>query len=255
MPTRPSAPAAALRRLAAVLAALLLLCSAGWTAAAQPTLTIAAGAGYKRPLDELAAAFARRSGIRIEAFYGNMGQVLAQSGANDRVALVFGDQAFLAGARQVAFSRYLPAGRGRLVLAWPAGRSFAAVEQLTAAGVRRIALPDPRHAVYGKAASQFLARSALEAPLRQRLLTVTSVPQVAAYLLSGEVDAGFLNLSEALALGPRLGGYREIDPQLYDEVHIVAGLVAGREQLPGVAALADFLASAEARATLARYGL
>ncbi|GAB3386677.1 molybdate ABC transporter substrate-binding protein [Azotobacter armeniacus] len=224
-------------------------------ASAAESLTIAAGAGYKRPVGELAAAFERRSGIRIEPFFGNMGQVLAQARQSDKVALVFGDQAFLEGAGQIAFARYLPAGRGRLVLAWPTGWTLAKPEDLVDPTFARIALPDERQAVYGKAASQFLARSGLAQRLEGRLLMVANVPQVSAYLVSGEVDAGFVNLTDALGVRERIGGFVEIDPALHDEIRIVAGVVEGRESLPGVKALAEYLASPEARAILTRHGL
>ncbi|ACO81161.1 molybdate ABC transporter, periplasmic molybdate-binding protein [Azotobacter vinelandii CA] len=222
---------------------------------AAESLTIAAGAGYKRPVAELAVAFERRSGIRIEPFFGHMGQVLAQARQSDRIAVVLGDQAFLENAGQPAFARYLPAGRGRLVLAWPTGRTLAKAEELAGPSFARIALPDERQAVYGKAASQFLERSGLEKKLEGRLIMVANVPQVSAYLVSGEVDAGFVNLTDALGVRERIGGFLEIDPALYDEVRIVAGVVAGREKLPGVEALADFLATPEAEAILARHGL
>ena len=224
-------------------------------ASAAESLTIAAGAGYKRPVSELAAAFERRSGIRIEPFFGHMGQVLAQARQSDRVALVFGDQAFLENAGQPAFVRYLPAGRGRLVLAWPADRTLSGAEGLVDPAFARIALPDQRQAVYGKAAGQFLARSGLAQRLEGRLLMVANVPQVSAYLVSGEVDAGFINLTDALGVRERIGGFVEIDPALYDEVRIVAGVVEGRESLPGVEALAEYLASPEAQAILTRHGL
>lgn len=84
---------------------------------------------------------------------------------------------------------------------------------------------------------------------------VANVPQVSAYLVSGEVDAGFINLTDALGVRERIGGFLEIDPALYDEVRIVAGVVEGRESLPGVEALAAYLASPEAQAILTRHGL
>ncbi|GAB3466321.1 molybdate ABC transporter substrate-binding protein [Azotobacter salinestris] len=237
------------------LALVCLLVAGALPASAAESLTIAAGAGYKRPVSELAAAFERRSGIRVEPFFGNMGQVLAQARQSDRVAVVFGDQAFLEGAGQPAFVRYLPAGKGRLVLVWPTGRTLTGPEDLLGPAFARIALPDERHAVYGKAASQFLARSALAGRLEGRLIRVANVPQVSAYLASGEVDAGFVNLTDALGVRERIGGFLEIDPRLYDEIRIVAGVVEGRESLPGVAALAEYLASPEARAILTRHGL
>jgi len=141
------------------------------------------------------------------------------------------------------------------VLAWPSGRTLAKAEDLVDPKFARIALPDERQAVYGKAASQFLARSALAQRLEGRLLMVANVPQVSAYLVSGEVDAGFVNLTDALGVRGRIGGFLEIDPALYDEVRIVAGVVEGRETLPGVEALAEFLATPEARTILTKHGL
>ena len=60
-------------------------------------LLIAAGAGYKRPLGELCAAFQKQSGIKVEQVYGNMGNIVAQTKQGDDIAIIFGDQAFLAG--------------------------------------------------------------------------------------------------------------------------------------------------------------
>ena len=237
------------------LLALLLSLGGSLSAFAGDALMLAAGAGYKRPVSELAAAFERSSGVKVEPFFGNMGQVLAQAGQSEQVAVVFGDRAFLERAGSLAFQRYLPAGRGRLVLAWAKGKVLARPEELAKPEFARIALPDAQHAVYGKAGSEFLERSGLADKLRARLLTVATVPQVSAYLVSGEVDAGFINLTEALAVRDRLGGYLEIDPQLYGEIEIVGGVVRGREALPGVAALTAFLESPEAKAILTRHGL
>lgn len=237
------------------LAGVFLVAGCVLQAVAADALMIAAGAGYKRPVSELAAAFERASGTRVEPFFGNMGQVLTQTAQSGKVALVFGDLAFLEKAEQVKFDSFMLAGKGRLVLAWPKGKQIARVEDIAAAGFTRIALPDVRHAVYGKAASQFLTRSKLADAVKDRLLTVATVPQVSAYLVSGEVDAGFINLTDALGVLDRIGGYIEIDPALYDEIHIVAGVVDGRDGLAGISAFGAFLAAPEARAILSRHGL
>lgn len=219
------------------------------------TLTIAAGAGYKRPINELANAFERKTGITVEALYGNMGQVLTQTIQSDRIAVIFGDQHFLENAKQVNFSQYLPAGRGRLVLAWAKGKSLSSPEGLTNPTFSRVALPDVRHAIYGKAASEFLNHSGLAAKLPKPLLTVATVPQVSAYLISGEMDAGFINLTEALAISDRIGGYIEIDSSQYEAISIVGAIVQGREQTPGVRELTHFMNTEEARAILSKHGL
>jgi molybdate transport system substrate-binding protein len=238
-------------RLLALLAS--LLCLPAWSA--EDSLLVAAGAGYRKPVTELLQAFERHTGIRVDPFFGNMGQALAQAGQNDHMALVFGDKAFLSRASGVRFSRWLPAGQGRLVLGWPTGKRLTSLADLDDAAFRRIALPDAQHAVYGKAASSALAHGGLRQRLGDRVLSVGTVPQVVAYLVSGEVDAGFINLTEALALQGRIGGYLPVDPGLYEHIEIVAGVVQGREGLPGVEALAAFLAGDEARAILNRHGL
>lgn len=223
--------------------------------ASAESLAVAAGAGYKRPLGELGQAFERSSGIAVEASFGNMGQVMAQAQQSDRIILVFGDRAFLERAAGMRFARYLPVGTGRLVLAWPPGSPVRGVDDLARPEVARIALPDPRHAVYGMAARQFLERGGRMASLQSRLLTVATVPQVSAYLASGEVDAGFINLTDALGVRDRLGGFVEVDADAYEPIQIVGGVVAGREGAPTLARFEAFLASPAAREILIRHGL
>ena len=84
---------------------------------------------------------------------------------------------------------------------------------------------------------------------------VATVPQVSAYLVSGEVDAGFINLTEALGVRERIGGYLEIDRALYSPIRIVGGIVKGFEHQESVEALATFLKSDEAREILGKHGL
>ena len=48
---------------------------------------------------------------------------------------------------------------------------------------------------------KYLHNTGLWTPLQKKLLIVGTVPQVSTYLLSGEVDVGFINLTEAMALG------------------------------------------------------
>lgn len=219
------------------------------------SLLIAAGAGYKRPVAELCEAFQKHSGQKVNQIYGNMGNIVAQIRQSGEIAVVFGDHAYLAAVNGLDVANYLPLGNGRLVVAWPSGGQLAAVNELKTAKFARIALPNPKAAIYGIAASEFLERSGLAAPLKDRLQVVATVPQVSAYLISGEVNAGFINLTEALAIQPKIGGYREIDAKLYSPIRIVGGVLRNHAQRPEVQALGRFLETPEARGILARHGL
>jgi molybdate transport system substrate-binding protein len=88
---------------------LLVLCLAGGQFSHADTLTLAAGAGYKKPVMEHCSRFEELSGIHTEALFGNMRQVLSQAEQSDRVALVVGDRAFLEQSDRFAdFVRYDP---------------------------------------------------------------------------------------------------------------------------------------------------
>ena len=218
---------------------LILTLCLSLSVSAEPLL-IAAGAGYRKPLMAIYDAFTQSSGTRVEAVFGNMQQVLAQTRDSGRVDLVVGEQAFL--------------GTGRLVLAYGA-RRLSGYQALTDPQVERIALPDPQKAIYGQAATQFLERSGLMPSVKDRLMTLATVPQVSAYLVAGTVDAGFINITDALGLADKLAGFDEIPIDLYDPPVIVLAFPKDRPESEAARAFAAFLGSAEARTILTRYGL
>jgi len=223
-------------------------------AVAQETVLVAGGAGYKRPIDEIANGFEAASKIKVERIYGHMGQVLQQTRASGKVAVVFGEQDVLEKAEQVSFAKYLPLGEGRLVVAWAKGKTLKLPADVAGDGFARIALADTKQAIFGKAAIEFLQHSGLFPVVEKRLLTVSTVPQVSAYLISGEVDAGFINLTEALAIRDKIGGYLEIPASSYTPIHITAAWVAGQDTA-AVRAFVDYLQTPAVHEIIKRYGL
>ena len=239
-----------IQRLIVLLLSLLLL-----PPAFADSLLIAAAAGYKRPVSELSGAFEKKSGVRVEQIYGHMGAIVSQAKQSGQVALIFGDLAYLSKVDGLRFSTFLPTGAGRMVIAWPTGQSLKNPAELADSRFARIALPDTKVAIYGIAATEFIQHSKLTAQLKDKLQVASTVPQVSAYLISGEVDAGFINLTEALAIKDKIGGYLELDQDGYTPIKIVAGVVDGYGDKAPVKALAQFLETPEARAILAKYGL
>lgn len=235
-------------RFITLLVTLVLSCS---VAAADPLL-IAAGAGYKKPLTEIYAAFTRSTGTKVEAVFGNLQQVLAQTRDSGRVDLVVGEQAFL--AKSGLFARDQTLGTGRLVLAYGTKR-LAGYASLTDPAVTRIGLPDPQKAIYGKAATQFLERSGLMPRVKDKLMTLSTVPQVSAYLIAGTIDAGFVNVTDALGIADKIAGYDELPAGLYDQPVIVLAVPKDRPESAAAKSFADFIGQDDARAILTRYGL
>ncbi|WP_322513937.1 molybdate ABC transporter substrate-binding protein [Rhodopseudomonas palustris] len=229
-------------------------------AASADEITLAAGAGYRRPVAELAAAYEKQSGDKVLQVYGHMGQVLAQARESAKVAMVCGDRTVLDKAGGMAFTRMVRLGTGRLVVAVRKGLELGKAEDIAAPQFRRIGIPDQANAVYGKAGRQFLQRSKLEAEIDPRLIAVATVPQVTSYIASGEIDAGFINATDALGAGDRIGGFVEVGAGLYDAPEFVCGIPAAADgKAPaGAAATAGFIAfldTAPAREILTRHGL
>jgi molybdate transport system substrate-binding protein len=218
------------------------------------TLTVASAKGYKKPMVKLFERFKAQNGIAVTPIFGNMRQVISQTQLSGKVSVIVGDRAFLERS-SLDIASYIPLGNGKLVLAYPKGGSLESIEQITGEKVRKIAMPDPKKAIYGKAAAQFLRDSGLQEKVGGKLLTVGTVPQVSAYLIAGEIDAGFINLTDALGIKERIGGYIEADRKLYTPIEIVCGIVAGHEGDRDVLAFAEFLKTAQARAIIEKFGL
>jgi len=238
-----------------VVASALCLCLV-WSAAAQAqAVAMAGGAGYKRILTELSAQFTAKTGIAVEQSYGNMGHVTAQAMEGGRLDMVFGDQTFLEGVKGFKADRFIEIGKGRLVMAWAKDAPVANPKDLAKSEVTRVAIPDTKKAIYGKAGLEFLTRSGLLKAVEPKLLMVGTVPQVTAYLVSGEVQAGLLNLTDAMGAAERIGGYVEIDQSQYDPIRIVGALLPGAASKPQVARFVEFLATPEAQAIARKHGL
>lgn len=225
-----------------------------WPAGAAGKLTIGAGAGYRRPVDELAAAFRKQAGLEVNLVYGNMGRVIAQIKSGGVVDIFLGEKSFLA-ASGLKTTRVTELGRGRLVLAYPKGAKITSPKDLADPNIKRVAVPDPKKAIYGKAGMEFLANSGLLPSVKAKLLTVGTVPQVSTYLLSGEIDAGFLNLTDVLGLSSRIGGFLKLDEKMYSPLIIQAAQLADAPNPEPAGRFLDFLATDQARKIVTAHGL
>lgn len=235
--------------------------------AAEPaSLLVMAGAGYKRPVEALCADFTQQTGIAVERSYGNLQQIFAQARASGRVDVLIGDADFIDHAKDLDLPQRISLGQGKLVLAWRRklmGRRSPdpitdPVRDLPE--MQSITMPNPQQAIYGRAAQQWLKAKGLWDGLQDKLKIVQTVPQVSAYLTSGQIDAGFMNLTETLAVKGQLGGYVELPPgaDSYAPIDIVAAFAPEGAQpatAQARAAFASFLKSPQARAVLERAGL
>lgn len=246
-----------MKRLLSILfaAALALALSLPVCASASDNLVVAAGAGYRKMVDALAASYETHAGPSVDRLYGNMAQTLAQAKSGGVVDLVIGARYFLDKSGMAFASRNL-LGHGHLVVASAKGvKVFASVDDLLDPAVKRIALPDEKRAIYGRAAVQYLKSTGLYERLKDKLVMVATVPQVASYVVAGEVDMGFINGTHALAVEAKIGGWSRAEQEHYEPIEIMAAVTPDAPHPDKVRAFLEYLGTDRAKAIIRAHGL
>jgi molybdate transport system substrate-binding protein len=235
----------------------LLLC-AGCARRAEPRkVTIAAAADLQFALEEISREFrAAHPDVDLQIAYGSSGNFYAQI----RNQAPF--DVFL--SADVEYPRKLVqegigAGNslfvyavGRIVVWVPAASPLDASTALRAAAVRHVAIANPRHAPYGRAAEAALRWLGVYDSVEGRLVLGENVAQTLQFVQSGAADVGIVALSLALAPPVRgQGRYWEVPLEAYPRIEqggvILKDSKAARE-------FRSFLLDAGGRRILKEYG-
>jgi molybdate transport system substrate-binding protein len=121
--------------------------------------------------------------------------------------------------------------------------------------VHRIAIANPEHAPYGKAAKAALEKASLWEMVKDRIVLGDNIAQTAQFVDSGNAEVGIVALS--LVSSPALKGkgeYQEIDPSLYPPLQQVAILTSQGAKNEAAQKYLRFLGEPVARAIFERYG-
>lgn len=221
---------------------------------AQAEVTVTTGSGYIPMVKALVAAYQTETGAKVgTAFGGNIGQMLAQTASGSGVNVVVSDRASLAKFKMLD-KQEVVLGTTPIVLIWRKGLTLSAPEDLAKAEIERIAYPDPKAAVYGRATEDFLKTSGLGAKLEGKTNIVSAVPQVTAYVAKGEMDAGFVNRLAAKAQKAKLGGSLEITDR-HQPIVMIARPVEGAAKADDVRAFLDWLSGESAKKILRENGI
>ena len=225
--------------------------------AAQAQVTVTTGGGYIKMVEALTVQYEKDTGAKVEkAFGGNIGQMLAQVESGSPVTVVISDATSLK-----KFTKALNADAGvrlgdtPLILIWRKGLTLASPEDLTSDAVKRVAMPDPKAAVYGRAAKEYLYGSGLAEKIAGKLNVVSMVPQVMSYVSRAEMDAGFVNLLAARQGKDKIGGFVAVK-EGYEPIRMTAQPVKGAAgEADDVKAFLTWLGSPKADAVLEKFGV
>ena len=165
----------------------------------------------------------------------------------------------LAAAGLAAEADVFESAQGRLVI-WVRNESPIDVAKLGAealldTSVRRVAIANPLHAPYGRAAVAALEHLGLHERLNEKLAVGESATQAAQYVESGAAEVGILPL--ALAKGTRLmerGRFWVVPAEAHPPIRHGGAIHTRAIDREATVAFRDFLLSPAGRAILARYG-
>jgi len=233
-------------------------------AATSREVRIAAAADLKFALDELSSAFrARHPGVAVTPTFGSSGNFFAQL-SNEAPFDLFLSADFYYPQRLLEQGKGAPGtlfryAVGRIVAWVPAGSKLDVEKRGLAAladeSVRKIAIANPQHAPYGRAAEAALRAAGVYDKVKGRLVLGENVAQAAQFVQSGAADAGVVALS--LAVSPAMrdkGRYWEVPLDAYPRIE-QGGVVLKWAKDPGAANdFRLFMASDEGRAILKTYG-
>lgn len=213
---------------------------------AQTTILIGAASDLKFALDSVISVYQQpTSRVQIRVSYGSSGKLFEQISNGAPYDLFFSaDRGYPLKLKQKGkvISEVITYGYGRLVIWSKTGNPLdERGKLLLREDVRKIAIANPVHAPYGRAAEQALKSLKIYDQVRDKLVFGENISQAAQFVTSGAADAGILALS--LALSPTMqnmgGSYYLIPEENHDPLEQAYVIL---EQAKGKKVVADFQA-------------
>lgn len=232
------------------------------TATAQ-SITVAAAADLNYALTELAGQFERNSGSKVILTVGASGNLYSQitNGAPFDLFLSadedYPKRLVESGVADPSSLRIYAIGH--LVLWVPNSSSLnpgkLQMGILTESVVKRIAIANPLHAPYGRAAMAALEHYRLKSEVADKLVLGENVSQAAQFVQSGNAQAGLIAMSLAKSPAMADGKYWELPQDSYPELRQAVVIVSASKQKQTAQAFLDFVLSAKGQAVFSKYGL
>ena len=231
--------------------------------AARGKVRVAAAADLNAVLGELITRFGGAHDVDVSVTYGSSGTFYAQL-LNHAPFDMFLSADVSYPKQLAARGLTLPQSEftyaiGRLVL-WAPSASAVDVEHdglqaLTHGSVAHVAIANPEHAPYGRAAVAAMQAAGVYERARPKLVLGENVAQAMQFVQSGAADAGIV--ARALALAPNVKGKGrlfEIPESTHPRLEQGGTILRWAADVDAARALRGFLLSADGKAILTRYG-
>jgi molybdate transport system substrate-binding protein len=225
-------------------------------------IRIAAAADLKFAMEELSEQFQKQTGTKVNATYGSSGNFFSQMQNGAPFDLFF--------SADIEYPRRLEAAGlaepgtlyeyavGRIVIWTPPDAKVDVTKQgwkaLLDARVKKIAIANPEHAPYGRAAVAALQKAGIYESVKNKLVYGENISQAAQFVQSGNAQAGIVALSLAVSPAMRGGRRWEIPADMHPALEQGAVVLKSATNKEAAHAFLEFVKSTAGRAILVNYG-
>ena len=237
-------------------------CGRGTPSPSRGRVRVAAAADLNAALGDLIGRFSASHAVDVTVSYGSSGTFYAQL-LNEAPFDVFLSADVEYPRQLAARGLALPGGDfsyavGRLVVWVPTASAIdpaSGVRALTSASIAHVAIANPDHAPYGRAAVAAMQHEGVYEALRPKIVYGENVAQALQFVQSGAADAGIVALALALAPAARdAGRFAEVPLDEYPRLEQGGTILKHAADVDAARAFRSFLVSGEGRAILTQYG-
>jgi molybdate transport system substrate-binding protein len=225
-------------------------------------IRIAAAADLKFAMGELTVEFEKQSGTKVNVTYGSSGNFFSQLQNGAPFDLFF--------SADIEYPKKLEAAGlaepgtlyeyavGRIVIWTPADAKVDVSKHgwktLLDASVEKIAIANPEHAPYGRAAVAALQNAGIYESVKSKLVYGENISQAAQFVQSRNAQAGIVAMSLAVSPAMHDGKRWEIPAEMHPAIEQGAIVLKGAKNKELARAFLEFVKSAAGGAILTKYG-
>jgi len=225
-------------------------------------IRIAAAADLKFAMSELAEKFEKQSGTKMNVTYGSSGNFFSQMQNGAPFDLFF--SADIEYPRRLEATGLAEPGTlygyavGRIVIWTPADAKMDVTKQgwktLLDASVEKIAIANPEHAPYGRAAVAALQNARIYESVKSKLVYGENISQTAQFVQSDNAQAGIVAMSLAVSPAMHDGNRWEIPAEMHPAIEQGAIVLKDAKNKEAARAFLEFVKNSAGRAILTKYG-
>jgi molybdate transport system substrate-binding protein len=225
-------------------------------------IAVAAAADLKFAMTDLAGQYEKQTGNKVNVTYGSSGNFFSQLQNGAPFDLFF--SADIDYARKLDAAGLAEPGTlylyaiGRITIWTPPDSKVdvAALgwKALLDERVQKIAIANPEHAPYGRAAVAAMKKAGTYDEVKSKLVYGDNISQAAQFVQSGSAQAGIVALSLAISAGMKDGKHWDIPEDMHPPIEQAAILMKNAKNKEAARAFLDFVQTDGARATLTKYG-